>query len=180
MRFPARATSRASTRTDPASWSWGGGFRTSAAPPDADPADCPSSLSNSALHEGATPSAGRGIWGLRQPLTTARFGLRARYRLSVLPRELISAALTETAARLESGYASEIKRREDRLRLAFADALSSHDEVEEARISPEWRPQMPFWPWSADGRSKLGGFDLAIRFSGDESYSLVAELKWTH
>jgi hypothetical protein len=98
----------------------------------------------------------------------------------VLPRQLISTALAETATRLESGYGSEIKKREERLRLAFADALRSHEEVVEARISPEWRPEMPFWPWSDDGKAKLGGFDVAIRFRGDDSYSLVVELKWTH
>ena len=37
---------------------------------------------------------------------------------------------------------------------------------------------MPQWP--REQKKQPGGFDLAVRFEGDTSYSLVAELKWTH
>jgi hypothetical protein len=100
--------------------------------------------------------------------------------LGVLPRQLIADAITATAARIESGYGLEIKRREDRLRQALRASLVERAQVVEVRISPEWRPELRFWPWSTDGTKKLGGFDCAIRFAGDDSYSLVAELKWTH
>lgn len=98
----------------------------------------------------------------------------------MLPRQLIAEAVTATAVRLEGGYATDVKRREDRLRQALLASLEEQEQVLEVRTSPEWRPEMPFWPWSADGKKKLGGFDCAIRFVGDDSYSLVIELKWTH
>lgn len=98
----------------------------------------------------------------------------------MLPRQLIADVVAATATRIESGYADDVKRREERLRQAFRASLEEHDQVLEARTSPEWRPELPLWPWSADGKKKLGGFDCAIRFVGDESYSLVVELKWTH
>jgi hypothetical protein len=96
------------------------------------------------------------------------------------PRQLIAGAVAGTAIRLSSGYRSDITRREERLRLSFADALAEHDVVDGVQTSPEWRPELPLWPWGADGRTKLGGFDVAVRLNGATDHSLVVELKWTH
>jgi hypothetical protein len=95
-------------------------------------------------------------------------------------RKLLADVVQGVADRLEAGYRGEVPWREKRLRLAFADALGGWPEVAEVRTTPEWRPEMPFWPWGTDGKSKLGGFDVAVRFDGDSGYSLVAELKWSH
>jgi hypothetical protein len=94
-------------------------------------------------------------------------------------RQLITRALAGTASRLESGFGLEVTKRENRLRFALADALANEAVVAEVRISPEWRPEMPYWPSGGAGK-RLGGFDVALRYSDDRSYSLVAELKWTH
>jgi hypothetical protein len=98
----------------------------------------------------------------------------------MLPRQLLSNAVEETAKRLEVGFGGEIAQRERRLRATFAASLAHRYKVAEVRTKPEWQPELPLWPWSADRKHKLGGFDLAIRFQGDEAYSLVCELKWTH
>jgi hypothetical protein len=88
--------------------------------------------------------------------------------------ELLHAATVRAAELLESGFGVEVTRREERLRRAFVAALSENPEVVE--VVHEWRPEMSWWPWR--GSRRLGGFDLAIRFEGENSFSTVAELKW--
>jgi hypothetical protein len=96
----------------------------------------------------------------------------------LLPRRLIADALKETATRLAGGLGADVRGREARLVLAFAEALKASGQVAEARTTPQWRPEMPSWP--AKPPKRLGGFDIAIRFAQDMDYSLVGELKWTH
>ena len=93
-------------------------------------------------------------------------------------RKLIARALAGTASRLESGFRKDVEKRENRLRGAIEHALAEEAAVKEVRIAPEWRPEMPLWPRGP--RKRLGGFDVAVRFQGDDGYSLVVELKWTH
>jgi hypothetical protein len=82
----------------------------------------------------------------------------------------------DAAARVLEGNAEEaVKRPEARLRHALVDELATFPEVEAAL--PEWRPKLPLWPGSL--KTRLGGFDLALRFVGDEDYSVVCELKWS-
>jgi hypothetical protein len=95
------------------------------------------------------------------------------------PRELIARAVGDAAAKVEAGYRADEKRPENRLRFAFADSLRALPGVVEICTSPEWRPEMPFWPWGKDQKTKLGGFDVSVRFEGDTGYSMVAELKWS-
>src|SRR5262245_8437601 len=74
----------------------------------------------------------------------------------------------------EVGLGAELKRPEQRLRAAIVAALAEESNV--AEVTQEWRPGMRYWP-SQCGR-RLGGFDLAIRFRNESSYSTVVELKW--
>ena len=91
-------------------------------------------------------------------------------------REVLAEALAQAVEQLASeDLASTRGRREAQLRAAVVEALLPC--VAEGRTLSEWRPQMPYWP--KRGNSRLGGFDLAVRFQSDVSYSTVAELKWS-
>jgi hypothetical protein len=89
-------------------------------------------------------------------------------------RELLREVSVRTAALLQDGQATIATRPEERLREAMTTAFAERPEVVEVRR--EWQPAMPWWP--AVGTYKLGGFDLALRFTNDPTPVSVAELKW--
>jgi hypothetical protein len=91
---------------------------------------------------------------------------------------VVAQAVAGAAARLEGGFGADGERREERMRRALAIELEDSNLV--SGVCFEWRPEMAFWP-PAGPRNRLGGFDLALAFSEDEDFSVVAECKWcTH
>jgi hypothetical protein len=88
--------------------------------------------------------------------------------------EVWRAVIARAAELLGSGFGGEVRRREERLRQVLVAALAERAEVTEVAL--EWRPHMLRWP--SQGTRRLGGFDLAVRFESEESFSSAAELKW--
>ena len=84
-------------------------------------------------------------------------------------------ALPIAAAKLEEdGFGAGLKP-EERLRQALAQALREQSQIAEVLTTPEWRPEMRFWP-ATEGR--LGGFDVSFRDVASEAWSGVVETKW--
>lgn len=94
-------------------------------------------------------------------------------------RRLFAGAGARAVELMTAGYGAE-RTPEEGLRQCFLAALHERDEVEATQpglgSTAELHRQLAEWPNVAD--SPLGGFDLAVKLRGDESWRYHGEFKW--